>query len=111
MTVDLMQFMGPMLVLAGVVLQFVVRQFKVMGESLYWLVVVLLCASVYLLVNAHPLEGGVRYAIISFLLWMVGASATVRGGSSGTDAVAKEVAKQNPAVLPSVFVPVTNSQG
>lgn len=109
MPTDLMVYMGPMLALAGVVLQFVLRQFKAIPEWTYWLAVVILCVGVYTLVVPNPLEGGMRFAIIKFLLWMVGASATVRGGSSGTDALAKSAVANNPGLAGNPLVPKTDS--
>ena len=114
---NLSPFVGPLLVLAGVILQFAVRQFKAMPEWAYWLVVVVLTSVVYLLVFADMKNASdLRYDIIQYVMWMVGATATVRGGSSVTDAGARVVQNQNAgrlatsSVAVQMLVPTTNSK-
>lgn len=106
---EVSSFTGPMLALAGVVLQFAVRQFKLIPEIIYWTLVVMLGVFVYWLTSPDPFAGGTKLAILHFVSWMIGASAAIRGGSSATDAIAKNVMKENPNKAASLLVPVTDS--
>jgi len=106
---DLSSFTGPMLALAGVVLQYTVRQFRGMYWSGYWLAVIALSGFVYWLTIPDPFAGGAKLAIVRLCLWMVGATAAVRGGSGVTDALAKNTVAKDPRAAGKFSVPVTRS--
>lgn len=107
---DVSAYTGPMLAVAGVVLQFLVRQFKNLSEGAYWAMTAALCSCVYALTTPDPLAGGWQYSAIRFALWMSGAVLAVRGGSSATDALAKKATENDPSNVGKFLIPVTNSK-
>jgi uncharacterized membrane protein YdbT with pleckstrin-like domain len=107
---DLSAYVGPLLLLAGVVFQFIIRQFKNVGEAVYWSVAVALTIGVWLITSTTLIRGNHwQLDSINALLWVAAGVATVRGGSSATDAIASNAVAKHPELAGNLLVPKTNS--
>jgi hypothetical protein len=104
--VELESFLQPLLVVAGVLLQFFVRQFKGMPEWSYHLMAVALASGAYLLVHDYPHD---RLGVIRYILWMSGGVTSIWGGTFITSSAAKGLvgAGANPE---NAAIPLTSSK-
>lgn len=102
----------PMLLpLAGAVLQFVVRQFKSIPDTIFYSVAVALATGVYSLVQPAGSCPAVRDCIVNYLAWMAVHFTSLLGGTAIASNAAKGIAATNPAsAARNPFVPLTNSK-
>jgi len=107
---DLTVYVGPLLLLAGAVFQFALRQFKAVPEIVYWACAFGLSFGVWLLTSRVLIRPDHwQLDSITALLWIATAIGTVRGGSSITDAAATKAVAANPNLVGNPMVPKTNS--
>lgn len=108
---DLKHYLPGLLTAAGVILQFLMRQFQTAKDRAYYPVAFGLALGAYALVT--PLVGGhVRVWFLDFTDWLVvgGGLAMVCGGTFIASGAAKAIVARKPALANNPLVPLTNSK-
>ena len=102
----------PMLLpVAGVVLQFVVRQFKSLPDTLFYLIAVSLATGVYSLVTPASGCAEWRSCTTNYLAWMAIHFTSLLGGTAMASNAAKGYAKINPqSAQRNPLCPLTDSK-
>lgn len=110
---DLKSYVGPLLVIMGVALQFIVRARKSNNELVYAGWAVGLCTLVYVL-TGWPFHEAWNVAIVKGLVWLgdptEGALIRVLGGTQLTSVVANMAVSTGKINAASAMVPVTDSK-
>ena len=102
------QILPALLPVAGVVLQFVIRQFDKVPEPVYHAIALTLALICYGLVTDEPFKDGTRQGLIALILWLTMHLPAIWGGTFAMSNGAKMLAKGRGSG--SLAVPVTNSK-
>lgn len=108
---DLKHYLPGLLMAAGAILQFAMRQFQSVKDRYYYPVAILLALGAYAFVT--PLVGGhVRVWFLDFSDWLTvgGGLAMVCGGTFIVSGAAKKIAAAKPALANKLLVPLTDSK-
>jgi hypothetical protein len=110
MGTDASVLVQPLLLGAGVALQFLMRQFVAIKDRWYWLVALGLAVGVWIITSPTLIRADHwQYDIGMMLLWVGASIGTIRGGSSATDAIASKAIQSKPTLAGNIFFPKTNS--